>query len=687
MLLWRIGLCVSISTPPFWHQAPFTRLLFPLVIGIVTCYYFLHGIFTNTHITNAVYTAVGVSIAGLFTIGQLTNSKKYRYQFLQGLLIQIVFLCLGIVVMQNVLQSRTQETGLIAARKNGTVYIMRLTEPLQLKNKTYKTAAVIESIGHAKQEIKTQIKIIVHLAVDSSWDSMQLINAGSYIATTIQPIPVPDTHNPGGFNYKVWLFRNAITHQLYLAKGSWTLLPFRKNKQYLEILQQKIRTRLQQNITGKQEKAVAAALLIGYKQDIDSDLMKAYSNTGVIHVIAISGLHLGLIYGLLIGIFNWMPDKKIKKWIAPPTMLLVLWGFALLTGAGPSIVRAAVMFSFIIIATMVKQNSSILNALAASAFFLLLLHPFYIWDIGFQLSYAAVLSIVLYQKKIYDTIYFKYKWIQRCWQLNAVTISAQILTLPLVVYHFHQFPNYFLLSNFIVVPLSSIILYGCLLILSFGSLAYIGKVLSVTTSGLLTFMNWIIQKVNALPFATTTNLEINTVQAGLFFVIIMYFTLFIQSQKNKWCYYGLTALLFGCCLHSYDHTKASGQTTLTVWFVPKTTKITMRYGQQKETKLSITTSAFTIGHTRFLYMGHIQALKNIPVPGAKVDILLISNLPKSPISLLAKHFKHALYVFDSSIPLWKMEGWKKEAESLHLRHHFVSQQGAFVHQSSNGKEN
>ena len=657
------------------------------MIGIVTCYYFLHGLFTNAHINNAVYAAAGVSIAGLWVIAQLSNFKKYRSQFLQGLLLQIVFLCLGIVVMQNVLQSRIQETGLIAARKNGTVYIMRLTEPLQLKNKTYKTTAVIESIGHAKQEIKTHIKIIIRLTVDSSPGNMRLLNAGSYIATTIQPSLVPDTHNPGGFNYKVWLFRNEITHQLYLAKGNWTLLPSKKSKRYLQILQQKIRTTLQQNITGAQEKAVAAALLIGYKQDIDSDLMKAYSNTGVIHVIAISGLHLGLIYGLLIGIFKWIPGSTIKKWIAPPVMLLVLWGFALLTGAGPSIVRAAVMFSFIIIATMVKQNSSILNALAASAFFLLLLHPFYIWDIGFQLSYAAVLSIVLYQKKIYDTLYFKYKWIQACWQLNAVTISAQILTLPLVVYHFHQFPNYFLLSNFIVVPLSSIILYGCLLILPFGSLAYVGKGLSIATSWLISSMNWIIQKINALPYATTNNLQINAFQVGLFFIFIFCLSLFIQTRKNSWCFFSLTVLLFGCGIQSFKRIQAAGQTTLTVWFVPKTTKVTNRYGAGPEQPLKVTSAAFSIGHTRFLSIGQMPAINNRPLPGAKVDILLISNLPKSPISLLAKQFKGSLYVFDSSIPLWKMESWKKEAEGLHLRHHFVSQQGAFVHQSSNGKEN
>ena len=678
---------MSVTAPPFWHQAPFTRLLFPVVTGIVTCYYLLHGIFTNAQINNTVYVAAGLSIAGLLGTTQLSNFKKYRYYFIQGVFLQIVFASLGIAVMQKTLQTRDQETALLAACKNGTIYIMRIIEPLQLKNKTYKTVAIIESIGTAQHEIKTNIKIIVHVAVDSSSVGVPLLTAGSYMATTIRPNPVPDTHNPGGFNYKLWLFRNEITHQLYLAKGTWTLLPTKKSKQYLQVLQQKISKRLQINITGKQEKAVAAALLIGYKQDIDSDLMKAYSNTGVIHVIAISGLHLGLIYGLLLSIFNWILNSTIKKWTAPPIILLVLWGFALLTGAGPSIVRAAVMFSFIVIASIVKQNSSILNALAASAFFLLLLHPFYLWDIGFQLSYAAVVSIVLYQKNIFDSLYFKYKWIQACWQLNALTLSAQILTLPLVVYHFHQFPNYFLLSNFIVVPLSSIILYGCLFILPFGTIAYLGKALSVVTSLLISSMNWIIQKMNALPFATTSNLHINTAEVLLFFIIIVSVTLFIQSQKNKWCFYGLTALLLGCSIHNFNSIQEKSLTSLTVWFVPKTSKVTIRYGQLKETTLPNGNSAFTIGHTRFLYIGQVPALKDSSISISKVDILIVGNLPKSPLALLAKQFKGALYVFDSSIPLWKIESWKKEAEDLHLRHHFVSQQGAFVHQSSNGKEN
>jgi hypothetical protein len=108
---------VSITTPPFWHQAPFTRLLFPLVTGIVTCYYLLHGIFTNAQINYAVYAAAGISIAGLFIIAQLSNFKKYRYRLIQGLLLQIVFVCLGMSVMQNTLQARDNEVALLAAHK------------------------------------------------------------------------------------------------------------------------------------------------------------------------------------------------------------------------------------------------------------------------------------------------------------------------------------------------------------------------------------------------------------------------------------------------------------------------------------------------------------------------------------------------------------------------------------------
>ncbi len=632
-----------------------------------------------------VYGIVGTAIVGLLLLSLFSKAKKYQFRLVQGLTIQLVFVAGGMTVMQRTLDARRQETQLLAAQKSNAVYVLRLLEPLVLKNKTYKTVAVLERIGTVTKEIPSQIKIILYLQKKSA--NKKLPVAGSLLATRKKPSLVPDTHNPQSFHYKEWLFRNEITHQLFLVPGNWVALPQEPSKQYLTVIQQRIRIHLQQNIAGKEEKAVAAALLIGYKQDVDSNLMKAYSNTGVIHVIAISGLHLGLIYGLLLGLFTLIPNKKIRNWIAPPIMLLVLWGFALLTGAGPYIVRAAVMFSFIIVASIVKQQSNIINALAASAFFLVLLHPFYLWDIGFQLSYAAVLSIVLYRKNIYDFIYFKYSWLQACWQLNAVTLSAQILTLPLVIYHFHQFPNYFLLSNFIVVPLSSIILYGCLLLFPFSNIMYLGKTLSVATSWLITIMNWIIQKMNTLPFATTSNLQISSTEVYLFFIVIAFVTLFLQTKKNKWCYYSLITLLMSCSVHSLNQMAAARQTTLTVWFVPKISQITTCYGLERERALQMSTSAFTIGHTRFLRIGQMFGVKNGFRQTLNVDILLIGDLPKSPIPLLAKRFKRALYVFDSSIPLWKMEQWKKELEDLHLRHHFVSQQGAFVHQSSNGKEN
>jgi competence protein ComEC len=204
------------------------------------------------------------------------------------------------------------------------------------------------------------------------------------------------------------------------------------------------------------ETGVAEALLIGYRDDLDKDLVRAYSNTGVVHIIAISGLHLGMIYGLMLLLLKPFRKYKWMRWAKPLLILLVLWGFSLLAGAAASILRSVVMFSFIVIGESLGRKTNIYNTLAASAFCLLVYNPYFFWDVGFQLSYTAVLSIVLFMKPVYQWLYFKNKLLNAIWQLNAITLAAQVLTLPVILYYFHQFPNLFLFTNFVAVPLIGI---------------------------------------------------------------------------------------------------------------------------------------------------------------------------------------------------------------------------------------
>ena len=202
------------------------------------------------------------------------------------------------------------------------------------------------------------------------------------------------------------------------------------------------------NIKGDKELGLAEALLIGYKDDLDKTLVQSYTNTGVVHIIAISGLHLGLIYWLLVQLLKPLQRRKYMKWLRPVIIILGLWLFSLLAGAQPSILRSAVMFTCIVIGETIAKKTSIYNSLALSAFGLLCWNPYWLWDVGFQLSYSAVLSIIIFMRPVYNLLYVKNKILDFFWKINAVTIAAQILTLPLSIYHFHQFPVYLYTDQF-----------------------------------------------------------------------------------------------------------------------------------------------------------------------------------------------------------------------------------------------
>src|SRR5262245_60738277 len=164
---------------------------------------------------------------------------------------------------------------------------------------------------------------------------------------------------------------------------------------------------LRANIKGEKELGLAEALLIGYKNDLDKTLVQSYSNTGVVHVIAISGLHLGLIYWLLSWLCKPLQRGRNFKWLRLILILTGLWLFGLLAGAQPSVIRSAVMFTCIALGQSLTRKSSTYNTLALSAFILLCINPYWLWDVGFQLLYAAVLSIVIFMQPIYNWFYFK----------------------------------------------------------------------------------------------------------------------------------------------------------------------------------------------------------------------------------------------------------------------------------------
>ncbi len=685
----------------FWRSVPFIRLLIPLTAGILAKQYAGFSFW----IINAI--AV-LSFIIFCVVNYLPIARKYQLRWLSGLCTNLLMFCFGaaLIYFQNI-EHDSQWIGHHST--NNKPILVTLQEPLAEKTNSLKALARVESVMAGEQWKTVKGKILIYFKKDSTAFPLQY---GSQLIITKKLQPITNSGNPGSFDYKQYCAFQNIHFQVYLQPNDYRILPGLKQNLLTKFLinaRNSVLSIFRKWVPGQKETGVAEALLIGYRDDLDKDLVQSYSNTGVVHIIAISGLHLGMIYGLLILLLK--PFRK-QKWIrvAKPLIILsVLWGFSLLAGVAASILRSAVMFSFIVMGESLGRRTNIYNTLAASAFCLLVFNPYFFWDVGFQLSYAAVLSIVLFMKPIYRLIYFENKLLNAIWQLNAVTLSAQVLTLPLILYYFHQFPNLFLFTNFVAVPLSGFILYGELLLLIVSAIPFLNLYTGRCISFLIAQMDGIIERTDRLPFAVTDNIGVSLAQTVLLYFAIGYLAWWVMQKKKSGL---ITALIFISAfflLHGVTVFKQQQQHTLIIYNIPKHSAIdvmegnTYRFLGDSELAISKSLQRFYLMPSRVMHgVGETDSLpgtvitnrliagnqktvlivdKPIHFPPVQqkipVDLIILSGNPKIYLSRLFAVFDCKQYIFDSSNPLWKIRYWKKDADNLHLRHHTISEQGAF----------
>ena len=595
--------------------------------------------------------------------------------------------------------------------KTGSSVLVTLKEPLVTKPKSYKALATIDAVLINGKWQPVVGNMLLYFKKDLAKPNLDY---GNQLVITKPLIPITNAGNPGGFNYKQYCAFQDIYYQVFLNNNNFKILASSRKSVFDTYL---IKTRLavlsilRNNIHSVNELAVAEALLIGYRDDLDRDLVQAYSNTGVVHIIAISGLHLGMIYGLLVLLLKPFRKFRIAKFLKPLVIIGVLWGFTFIAGAVPSILRSAVMFTCIVLGDSTGKRSNIYNTLAVSALVILLFNPFSLWDVGFQLSYAAVLSIVLFAKNIEQLFYFKNKLLKWFWALNALTLSAQILTLPIILYHFHQFPTLFFITNLVAVPLSGIILYAELLLLVVTSLPTIATVVSTVTEYLLWLMNDFIERVNRLPFSVLNSLQINILQTILLYGAISGVAWWLLYKKPKAVLIGLCALLLFFVIRYWDFASKIKQQRLVVYNVPQHTSIDIMQGRQymfvgdsvlqedgflrnfhllPSRVLHRVAVADSLTHILITQHSIISANKTViiidnPLPKyyqpkekITIDVVILSKNPKLYFTQLTKIFNCKQYVFDGSNPTWKINYWKKDADSLGLQYYDVAKSGAFI---------
>jgi competence protein ComEC len=683
-----------------WKPIPFLRILLPLIAGILLQFYLQAG-------SLWLYISAATGLLLIAGAKLLSIPKLYLLRWLPGIGINLLFTGLGgiLAIHSNI----ENDAGWVGKHyKEGDAVIVTIMEPLVDKPKSYKALARIGSLLQDEKNMEVKGDMLIYFQKDSIKPALRY---GSQLLIRKPLQPIANSGNPGAFDYKRYRAFQDIHYQCFLKPGDFTILPSTKTgwlNQSLIATRAWVLDMLRKYIRGKNEVAVAEALLIGYRDDLDKELVQSYSNTGVVHIIAISGLHLGMIYGMLVWLFA--PFKR-RKWagIAKPIFILfVLWAFTFIAGAVPSILRSAVMFTCIVLGESLGKKTSVYNTLAASAFLLLLHNPFYLWDVGFQLSYTAVLSIIVFQKHVANWFWFGNKLLSGVWNMAAISLAAQVLTLPVVLFHFHQFPNLFLLTNLIVVPLSGIILFAGIFLLILSLIPFLAHYFGKAVEWMTGIMNSLIERTDRIPFAVTDGIQVTILQSLFIYGFIIFVSLWLFRKNKRMLVAAGLSLLGYVVLRSIDMIRVNSQQKLIVYNIPQHTAIDIvegdRYLFYGDTmlleddllrnfhlrpsrivnRINAGPLSNIIADKNIISSGHRKVIivdKPLPITTRqekiKADAIIITGNPRLYIGQLVELYDCDLFVFDATNPSWKIQLWKKDCDSLHLRHYSVPEQGAF----------
>ena len=554
------------------RKVPFIRLLIPFTTGI------LLQLFTKYIISEV--TGVIVIVTGLayIFINRFTGYFKiYKVRWLSGTLIYIFMLLAGFTVasirdhpdlgMKISLNDSNEFTGII------------LEEP-ELKNNSVSTIVKLQGYYKNKVFFPLNYKLLAYFPKDSL---AGIPEYGDRILFRARLSEINPPGNPFAFDYKRYMANSEIFYQVFLKPGDFVKISSHKGNMLketaLRLRRNLLNVYIKNGIKGK-EYAVLSALTLGYREELDTATKKSFASSGTIHVLAVSGLHVGIIFLVLNFLFRPLERKTTGRILKVLTILILLWFYALITGLSASVVRASSMFSLLLVGSSLRRPVNIYNIIAVSAFILLLINPYELTNVGFQLSYLAVISIVFIQPALYRSVVVKSWFVDKIWALFTLSVAAQIGTFPLTIYYFNQFPVYFWLSNLLMIPMITLILYLAFLLFMVSFIPFIPAVLSKILLFLLRGANNWASFIEDLPGSVIHNINSNISDIILCYSLIIVFSIFIVTRQKKWIFYLLSVILLLTGNNLYKQFLLQKQCRLVVYHISHGTAIDFIKGKK-----------------------------------------------------------------------------------------------------------
>jgi competence protein ComEC len=698
-----------------WSRFPVFRFLIPFSIGILIAIHYQDWIRCFISIA-----ASGLILSILFTVKNYA-SGKYAQRWLAGIPFYWCFAGLGFVVTWFHESIRykdhfSQDSEVISSQ----LYVVTLAEPPALSTKGFRITASVDARKDSNGWVATRGKLLIYLN-----DSLRKgeYHIGDKCVLYGQPFKVTSSGNPGAFDYSQYLKGKGVYHQAYVKNDKFALLQNGDSQSMYALavmLRDLLLEKLKKFIHDPDELGVAGALLLGYEDWLDPDLELSYTGAGVLHVLCVSGMHVGLIYAVLAYLLSFMENKKWLRPIMFTLLLFFLWFYALVTGFSPSVVRASAMFTFVVMGKWLNREANIYNLLCSSCILLFAMNPFLIMSAGFQLSFLAVCGIVFIHKMILPIFKVSNRFLFMIWELISISIAAQITTVPLSLLLFHQFPNYFLIGNLLIIPLSTLVMYSGLIFLLTDWIPYLGWFVGYCTTIGISWLNSLVVFIGNLPGAVTENCFISFAEMCCLYGIMLFFILWIIHKMRSLLFTWMAILICFLGFRISLLTEASIESSLTVYNSGNHTLISIIHNRittiladsscpqktilsaAKEHLLSnmvimrkdvfIQPNSITFIKTNNeIAIAHVKdwdqiALHESAKPFKENNVLVLGGNLNFKASDLLKTIQPETIIFDASCKSFQVKKLEVEFQLLGIKTHDVKKQGAYQLYNSNAAE-
>ena len=495
-------------------EIPFLRIGLPLCTGIIS------GLYFKPDITFLVIACI-IIIPG-FVLSLFFN--KYQTNQVFGFTLTLSLFICGLLLYTN------EKNSISTLNPEKTLFTCTLSDYPEEKENSYRLEVKLNRRIEGDKSEPVKGSIILYNKKDSSAESML---PGDLLIIRCLPVEIANRSNPYEFDYRFFMENQGIRYYAFTNSHDIIrhIIPVHRKliHRALIVREKIIRMFKERGIKGERL-ALVAAITLGQKSMLDPEQKLNFIKAGVMHIMAVSGLHAVILSLIVLSLLFFM--KRRFNILRIIITILILWSFAFVTGLTPSVLRATLMFSFLQAGKMMKRPANGINSVLASAFFLIIIRPSVIFDAGFLLSYSAVIYIICFYKDFYHILHFKNWLTDKIWQSVVVTLIAQAGTLPLTILLFNRFPTYFILANITIVPISNLLIINGCLVPMFFRIRFLSHFLALLLNYLTGLTESLTSRAASLPYSTIENIGSTTIECILLTVTIFLFVHFFLKRKS-----------------------------------------------------------------------------------------------------------------------------------------------------------